>query len=414
MNRLSLLFVVCALMLTIACNDRALAPVSEGVQAENIYSPPIDLRPKVDILWVIDNSASMCEEQADLRANFDAFINVLDEAQLDFQLAVITTDMVDPTQQGRFQNTPDGTQGPSCEQVVVDISACPTEQGLAPAPLIIHSEDARYRGADGLLDIPKLQRDFGCNATVGTSGDGFEAGLESMKTALSGPLTSGHNEGFIRDDAQLAIFFLTDENDCSGIVERSNGNDCEWDSDTLHSIDSYRDFLLTLKDDPNDVIMGGIIAPDTGVRFTRPTPVQPSCVSSRGSAYAAWRYEELFESFTHATATICQESYRDAFGILPELIEPAKRCLPTAQNEDNQALELVVTRATPIEGQDCQSIEQGGYACTLTADNYSLVDDPQCENGEVVLSFATEPGDQLQVRYVTRLDDEPSAPQMNP
>jgi hypothetical protein len=49
-----------------------------------------------------------------------------------------------------------------------------------------------------------------CMSAVGTCGCGFEHSLESLYQAVT---TS--NPGFVRDDALLAIVFLTDEDDCS-------------------------------------------------------------------------------------------------------------------------------------------------------------------------------------------------------
>ena len=45
----------------------------------------------VDILWVIDNSASMCQEQELLRASIQGFLEELSSASLDFHLGVTTT-----------------------------------------------------------------------------------------------------------------------------------------------------------------------------------------------------------------------------------------------------------------------------------------------------------------------------------
>lgn len=50
---------------------------------------------ELDILWVIDNSGSMCQEQKILRDNFRKFIEELDN-NIEFHLAVTTTDM-DPS-----------------------------------------------------------------------------------------------------------------------------------------------------------------------------------------------------------------------------------------------------------------------------------------------------------------------------
>src|SRR5688500_7280074 len=46
---------------------------------------------KMDLLFVIDNSGSMGQEQANLIANFPMFIQVLDQSGLDYRVAVTTT-----------------------------------------------------------------------------------------------------------------------------------------------------------------------------------------------------------------------------------------------------------------------------------------------------------------------------------
>src|SRR4051794_8019943 len=46
---------------------------------------------KMDVLFVIDNSGSMGEEQTNLVANFPMFISVLDQSGLDYRVGVTTT-----------------------------------------------------------------------------------------------------------------------------------------------------------------------------------------------------------------------------------------------------------------------------------------------------------------------------------
>ena len=47
----------------------------------------------VDILFVIDNSGSMSDEQQNLASNFNRFIEVLaDQVDLDYRIAAVTTD----------------------------------------------------------------------------------------------------------------------------------------------------------------------------------------------------------------------------------------------------------------------------------------------------------------------------------
>ena len=59
-------------------------------------------RKVVDILMVVDNSCSMWEEQDKLATNFDAFIQYFDRVDVDYQIAVITTDTVNEEFMGRF------------------------------------------------------------------------------------------------------------------------------------------------------------------------------------------------------------------------------------------------------------------------------------------------------------------------
>src|SRR5262245_57636987 len=46
---------------------------------------------KIDVLFVIDNSGSMGQEQANLTANFPMFIQVLNDSGLDYRVGVTTT-----------------------------------------------------------------------------------------------------------------------------------------------------------------------------------------------------------------------------------------------------------------------------------------------------------------------------------
>jgi hypothetical protein len=54
-----------------------------------------------------------------------------------------------------------------------------------------------------------------CRANVGTSGPGIEMPMLMSKWALSDRATDGTQPGFLRDDALLAIVYLTDEDDQS-------------------------------------------------------------------------------------------------------------------------------------------------------------------------------------------------------
>jgi hypothetical protein len=320
-------------LLVFSCNEHPVQPFAENLVAEAIDVEVSAGANKVDILFIVDNSGSMCEEQGNLRRNFNLFIDKIVDIGADFQIAIVTTDMMDPEQSGRFQNIPDGMPGASCMEQV-DISACPTpDNDEEYPPLVLRSSDPRYQNEDGSVNRDKLQRDFGCSATVGTAGNGFEMGLEAAKTALDVDLRNGYNSNFLRDEAFLGVIFVTDENDCSdrGALDKVNGNVCEWESDLLVPTSEYIDFFAKLKDgDKSRIIMGGIIAPDTGVRFSSPTMVTPSCTSGNGEGYAGYRYKELIDGYENrALANICDESFDSALDSLGLLFREAldNKCL---------------------------------------------------------------------------------------
>jgi hypothetical protein len=83
----------------------------------------------VDILWVIDNSASMCSAQRALRDNFGSFASNLEAQDVDFQIAVTTTQMQESpretvAQAGNIQSMPQPVPAPS--------QACVGEAGSDP------------------------------------------------------------------------------------------------------------------------------------------------------------------------------------------------------------------------------------------------------------------------------------------
>jgi hypothetical protein len=196
--------VVAGALLT-GCPDRTLSevdPIPENVEKKSI---PVKLNRNIDILFVVDDSGSMIEEQTSLRNNFPAFINVLNTIEgglPDVHLGVISTNA--------------GTGG-------VNIGGCSTATapngddgnlqtnscaGLQAAYIedLKNADGTRARNYSG--DLTSL---FSCMANLGTAGCGFEAHLNSVKLSLS----PGKNPGFLRPNAYLAVIFITDEDDCS-------------------------------------------------------------------------------------------------------------------------------------------------------------------------------------------------------
>ena len=75
-----------ALVGVLACQQYPIVFQEHRRSAARGYRIDVGVEEKTDILFVVDNSGSMAEEQAELRANIDAFIRVLTESPNDYQV----------------------------------------------------------------------------------------------------------------------------------------------------------------------------------------------------------------------------------------------------------------------------------------------------------------------------------------
>ncbi len=134
-----------------------------------------ETRNVVDVLLVVDNSCSMVDEQEKLASNFGSFIEAFEDADVNYQIGVITTDTDDIGQSGRLQG-----------------------------PLV--TSEMPYDEAEAL---------FVETVSLGTTGSGYEAGLDAARLALSPELLAAENQDFLREEASLSIVFVSDEEDSS-------------------------------------------------------------------------------------------------------------------------------------------------------------------------------------------------------
>ncbi len=68
------------------------------MQAHDVFNPAaLGTAPKVDMLFVVDNSGSMSDEQAMLADSFQTFIDQFMLRNVDFHIGIITTDVTDPS-----------------------------------------------------------------------------------------------------------------------------------------------------------------------------------------------------------------------------------------------------------------------------------------------------------------------------
>ncbi len=247
----------------------------------------------VDILWTLDNSASMCDAQATIRQGILSFAENI--ADVDFHIAVTTTHMdedfpLEPVASpGHFQSTPQPLPGFPWEchhptdddgefliddftpvldaiELAVGCTEDPTQwqdlltpdeadlrctlnsmadgcSGSGPEletyfpdpdayrtiPSVLRAQD--YAGADGVVDVEALKDDLVCITHVGSRGHGFEQGLAAAVKALS-PEMTGKLDG--DPEAYPNAGFLR-ENATTAVIFVSDENDCSHDGtlDTL-------------------------------------------------------------------------------------------------------------------------------------------------------------------------------------
>jgi hypothetical protein len=312
----------------VACNDHVFTVIEPICHAEELALAELDVGKPVDILIVVDNSGSMCEEQTALKQSFldpncpiqdlnnppeadinpspervrelsenCGFIQILSLFEAtDFRLGVITTDVSacdNSLQQANLdqflpfncfgQTFPNRGRHPQrgCLQ--------PPDINGGPRYLQLGDQDIDVKFSN-ILD------------NVQTWGSGFERGLDATVSFLQGDVAdascANDVEDFIRDDARLAVIYLTDEDDCShsvndafgdenvnitcneGVQETFVGNagncynvDNDPDvADAFTNVSVYVDFLQQFKGSAGDVkvaVIGGAVEEPGGLRVAQ-------------------------------------------------------------------------------------------------------------------------------------------------
>lgn len=151
----------------------------------------------IDYLFVIDNSASMGDNQSRLVASFETFISGVSRSTQtvgDVHIGVVTTDS--------YLHNVEG-----CDRlgglVVRTGGAKSSERSCGP-----YAE-----GRNFMTEEDELDEAFTCAARVGTSGSTTERPLRAAVFALGEELAEpgACNEGFVRPNAKLVVVFVTDE-----------------------------------------------------------------------------------------------------------------------------------------------------------------------------------------------------------
>ena len=231
---------------------------ADGFRSDRFTVPS---RPKVDVLWVLDDSCHSTQHGY-LADNFGYFLAAAQAARADFHLGITTT------------NTDYGPRG---RLVPVDGSR----------PRILHQ------------NTPDLQAVWAANTQVGTAGSATEKGLLGARLALGPglidvadvpdtPEPNDGNLGFLRHDAKLTIIFMSGAQD----------------SDTTPTSE-YLAFFREVKGvDRPELLQVHAIAPDI------PTPENPSggCPNDGGDGHGG-RYHDLVEATGGLFRSFCSPDW---------------------------------------------------------------------------------------------------------
>jgi hypothetical protein len=205
-----------------------------------VVEVPAEPARDLDLLFLIDNSASMAKLQSKLTGSFPTFINVLRTLPgglPNLHIAVVSSDLGAGAydagdipgcrhhgDQGIMQNAPRGT-------------TCATGSLNGGQHFIVDSNGQKnYAGT--------LEDTFACIASLGDQGCGFEHQLGSLLRALGADGNGGpppENYGFNRPNAVLAITILTNEDDCSAPAESTLFDpSSRYVADPLGPVSSFR------------------------------------------------------------------------------------------------------------------------------------------------------------------------------
>lgn len=310
-----LLVMVGAISTVGSCTDRPLNVLNPCTINGVVQNVPVNPQRALDVLFIIDDSPSMADEQDKLAEEVPRLVNLLLTGGIDtdnsmpvgefpavesLHVAVVTPDLgystfpptanepptlvnfnFTPTEACTERNNGNGLAG--FMQVEGSRTMC-TAQTPPENTLYLSFPEAGFTQQDFIDDVECI--------TGQTDGCGFEQQLE----AILAQDRNSANAGFSRTDALLAVILITDEDDCSttdprvfdtvpnaGSPDPSPDNPfvgpftsdgevkanlrCSEHAEALQPIARYVEGIASLKDDPSQVVFGAItgIPDDAGL-----------------------------------------------------------------------------------------------------------------------------------------------------
>lgn len=249
---------------------------------------------KTDVLVVVDNSATMREEQARIAGSIGTLIDRAQAAGVDYHIAVTTTGIDPPTD-------------PS-------LPACPGGANGAEAGRFFPVDASRPRVVTPAT--PNGKQVLADNTQVGLCQQ-VEQGMEAMRLALTAPLVNNENRGFLRTEANLAVIFISEDDDHSG-----------------YAVNDYITFLDALKG-------------RGGARANAIVDINNFCAQTSGIAQ---RYLDLVNATGGNASSICAADWNAAFGTFADQAFAERTAYGLSQIPDANGIEVFVNGTAAAAG----------------------------------------------------------------
>ena len=239
-----------------------------------------------DVLFVVDNSCSMIEEQNALADYFPALLEQFIDTNVDYHIGI----------------------------TVLDDYAGQPEIGM-------------LYGSTHFIDTntPNPEASFAGNMDMGANGWGScEAGIDASYRALTEPLVDGYNAGFYRPDADLIVVIVSDEDDAS-----NPASECPEQASYM-GVDDFVPWFTTLKTGEAEVYFAAIVGDDPA-----------GCTSAWGDAERGAGYLDVVSALGPQMAnfaSICEHDWSDAMGNLAATASTLELAYPLTSTPDPDTL----------------------------------------------------------------------------
>jgi hypothetical protein len=206
-------------------------------------SLPADACPNVDILFVIDDSGSMADNQDSLIQSFPGFVQGIQERLAhapSYHVGVVTSD-------DYYANPP------PCQGIgsLITQTAGPESSNQVCGPF---SSGAPFLDASE----PNMAAKFACMAKVGSGGSSDERMARGLLNAVApaNQAPGACNAGFSRLDSLLVAVLITDEDD---VKDGCNGDICDSYGSGGEPEDWYAELVAAKGGIPENIVMLSIL-----------------------------------------------------------------------------------------------------------------------------------------------------------